>query len=134
VLFVRIIVNAVALVVAALLVPGIRLKWGAEPTQTAITLLVLAIVFAVINSYVRPILKVLSLPINLLTLGTFSFAVNAGMLLLLAWVVDLIWKPVFTLGGFPSTEITPQTLVAAVAGSLVVSVVSTALTILMPEA
>ena len=131
-LFVRVIVNAVALVVAALLVPDIHLKWSNEPTQTAVTLLVLAIIFAVINSYVRPILKVLSLPINLMTLGLFSFAVNAGMLMLLAWVVDLIWKPVFTLGGFPP-HISAQTLEAAVVGSLVVSVVSTALTILMPE-
>jgi len=132
VLLVRIVINAVALVVAALVVPDIRLKWGSEPTQTAITLLALAIVFAVINSYVRPILRILSLPINLVTLGTFSFAVNASMLLLLAWVVDLIWKPVFTLGGFPP-HLTVQTLVAAVVGSIVVSVVSTALTILMPE-
>jgi putative membrane protein len=131
-LLTRLVINGVALIVAALLVPDIKLKYGSEPAQTLITLGVLAVVFAVINSYLRPLLRVLSLPINLLTVGLFSFALSAGMLVLLAWITDLAWQPVIRLGGFPP-DLSIQTLVAAVLGSIVISTVSTVMALLLPS-
>jgi putative membrane protein len=128
----RLVINGVALVAAALLVPQINVQWGTDEVQTAITLGVLTLIFALLNSYLRPILRLLSLPINLITLGLFSFVINAVMLVILAWVVDLIWKPVFTIGGFPPT-FSSDTLVGALLGSLVVSAVSTVLSILTPN-
>lgn len=129
----RIIVNGVALIVAALVVPDIHLAWKAEPSQTLITLLVLAVIFAIINGYIRPILQAFSLPLNILTMGLFSFLLNAGLLILLAWVVDLVWKPVFRLGDFPVANMSLQTIEAAIVGGLVVSIVSTAMTVLLPD-
>ena len=84
----RIIINGVALIAAALIVPGISLAWKSDPTQTLITLVVLAVVFGVINAYIRPVLRAISLPINLVSMGLFGFFLNAGLLLLLAWLVD----------------------------------------------
>ena len=132
-MLVRLVINGVALLAAALLVPQIKVQWGTDEVQTAITLGVLTLIFALLNSYLRPILRLLSLPINLITLGLFSFVINAVMLVILAWVVDLIWKPVFTIGGFPP-DFSADTLVGALLGSLVVSAVSTELSILTPNA
>ncbi len=97
----RIIINAVALIAAALIVPDVHLDWKTDPSQTFITLVVLAVVFGIINAYIRPVLRAVSLPINLISMGLFGFFLNAGLLLLLAWLVDKLWQPVLHLGGFP---------------------------------
>lgn len=128
----RIIIGGVALVAAALIVPGIRLEWGDEPLRTGIVLLVLAVLFGVINAYLKPILRVVSLPVNLLSMGLASFVLNAALLLLLAWLVGTIWEPVLHLGDFPPT-IDAEALTAAVAGSIVISIVTTILSVLTPD-
>ncbi len=128
----RIIVDGVALIAAGLIVPDIDLAWGSEPTQTILTVLVLAVVFGVINAWVRPVLSALSLPVNLVTMGLFSFFLNAGLLLLLAYVVDVLWQPVLRIGGFPP-DLTPTAIGAAFLASLVVSVVSTLMSVLVPD-
>lgn len=128
----RIIIGGVALVAAALIVPGIQLAWSDDPTRTAIVLLVLAVLFGVINAYLKPILRVVSLPVNLLSMGLASFVLNAGLLLLLAWLVGAIWEPVLHLGAFPPT-LDAEALTAAVAGSIVISIVTTILSVLTPD-
>ena len=128
----RIIIGGVALVAAALIVPGIQLEWGDEPLRTAIVLAVLAVLFGVINAYIKPILRVVSLPVNLFSMGLVSFVVNASLLLLLAWLVDRIWEPVLHLGDFPPT-LDIEALTAAVAGSIVISIVTTILSVLTPD-
>ena len=128
----RIIIDGVALIAAALIVPGITLAWKQETTQTLIVLVVLAVVFGVINAYLRPVLRAVSLPINLLSMGLFGFFLNAGLLLLLAWAVDKLWQPVLTIGGFPP-DFTTTTIGAAVAGSLVITIVSTLMSALLPD-
>lgn len=128
----RIIIDGVALIAAALIVPGITLAWKSDPAQTLITVAVLAGVFGIINAYLRPVLRAVSLPINLLSMGLFGFFLNAGLLLLLAWVVDALWQPVLQIGGFPPTFST-ETIGAAVIGSLVITVVSTLMSALLPD-
>ena len=128
----RIVIDGVALLAAAFIVPGFKLKTQDDQVQTLIAVVVLAAVFGVINAYLRPVLRAVSLPINLLTMGLFGFFLNAGLLLLLAWAVDLLWQPVLTLGGFPP-DFTITTLTAAVAGSLVITLVSTLMSLLVRD-
>ena len=129
----RIIINGVALIAAALIVPGISLAWKDDTVQSLITLGVLAILFGIINAYLRPVLRAVSLPINLVSMGLFGFFLNAGLLLLLAWVVDKVWLPVLHIGDFPPTFST-TTIGAAIAGSIVITVVSTLMSTLVPDA
>jgi putative membrane protein len=129
----RIIINGVALIAAALIVPGVHLAWKTDPTQTLVALVVLAVVFGIINAYIRPVLRAVSLPINLVSMGLFGFFLNAGLLLLLAWLVDKLGQPVLHIGTFPP-NLSTETLTAAVAGSLVITVVSTLLSVLLPDA
>ena len=72
-LIVRFLVSALALGVTAHIVPGMH-------AQSIPALLVAALILGVLNAIIRPILFLLTLPINLLTLGLFTFVINAAML------------------------------------------------------
>jgi putative membrane protein len=81
------IVSALAILVAAYLIPGVHV--------TILSALVLAIVLGIINIFLKPIVNLITLPINILTLGLFSLVINALLILLAAHVV-----PNFTVDGF----------------------------------
>ena len=76
----RLLINAAALWVAIQLVDGIehRGSWW--------SLLFVALVFGLLNASIRPLLKLLSLPVIILTLGLFIFVINALMLMLTGWI------------------------------------------------
>src|SRR5664280_2537723 len=106
-LLIKVAVNAVALVAAATVVPGVRLDPRDKLEDWAMILLI-ALVFALVNSYLKPILKALAMPIGLLTMGLIAFVINALMLLGTAWLVNSaqiqdILKTNFTfqIGGYP---------------------------------
>jgi putative membrane protein len=98
----RLVVNAVAVFLAANLVPGIHV------TGTAAALLA-GLILGLVNAVIKPILFVLTLPFTILTLGLFIFVVNAICLALVAWLV-----PGFSIAGFG----------AAFLGALVISAVN----------
>ena len=106
-ILVRLLINAAALWAATRIVPGISFD-GEWPLLFAV-----ALVFGVLNVLVRPILKLLTLPFLILTLGLFIFVVNAFMLLLTGWISNA-----FDLG-FHVDGFGPAFL-----GALVVTVVS----------
>jgi len=109
-LLLRLVVNAAALWVAAELVPGVSYAGGALP------FLVVALIFGAINATLRPLMKLLTCPLILLTLGLFALIVNGLML----WLTSTIAE---SLGlGFRVTGFWP-----AFWGALVVSIVSTLL-------
>jgi putative membrane protein len=130
-LLVRILINAVAVYVAVLLVPQISFPAADGLLKLEgqwIQVVVVALILALVNSYVKPILKILSLPITLLTLGLFSLVLNALLLLFVAWIAGQL-DIVFTIGGFPPS-FTADAFVGAFLGSLVISVVSILLSML----
>lgn len=108
----QLLINAAALWVAIQVVGGIdhRGSWW--------SLLLVALVFGALNASVRPLLKLLSLPILILTLGLFIFVINALMLRLTGWISGLLGLG-FYVDGFW----------AAFFGGLIVSVVSLILSI-----
>lgn len=130
----RIVVSGASLVAAALLVPGIVIRKSQTPLQAILTIAVLAVIFGLVNAYIRPLLRAISLPLNLVTFGLFSFVLNTGLLLGVAWIADqLAERPLIRIGDFPP-EITTTTITAAVLGSLVISVASTVMSLLTPDA
>lgn len=112
----RLIANAAALWVASYLLAGISYA-GSWPG-----LLGVALVFGVVNTFLAPVLKVLALPVQVLTLGLFTFVINALMLMLTGWLATRVGIP-FTVDGF----------VPALLGSLIVSVVSGTLSLLLTD-
>jgi putative membrane protein len=129
---IRVAIITVALLLAALLVPDIEVDWGDEAEGAVLTLLAVALVFGFVNGFIRPIAKLVSIPLNLLTLGMFSVVLNAALLLLVAYLVDLVLGPLIVIGGYPP-ELGIEAIAAAAMGSFIISAVSTALTVLIPE-
>jgi putative membrane protein len=109
--------NAVALAAAAWLLDGIHFtgpsSGSAELSHKLVPLLVVAAIMGVITAFVKPVLKVLSIPIILLTLGLFLLVINALLLLLTSWVAGQL-DVGFHVDGFWS----------AVGGSIVITVVT----------
>jgi putative membrane protein len=91
----------------------------------AVALVGLAIVFGLVNGFIKPAVKILSFPISMMTLGLIGFVINAGLLLLTAYAAREFADIPFTVGGFPASGITADTLVAAVVASVALSLIST---------
>jgi putative membrane protein len=124
-LLVKIIINAIAVYVAVLVVPQIAFPAADNLFQFQGNwwhVVVVALILALINSYVKPILKVLSFPITLISLGLFALVLNALLLLLVAVLADAV-DINFTIGGFPP-NFTSDSFVGALLGSIVISLVS----------
>ncbi|WP_193604917.1 phage holin family protein [Nocardioides dongkuii] len=84
--------NTVALAVAAWLIDGIRFtgpsSGRAELEEKIVPLLLVALILGIVTSFVKPVLKVLSIPFIVLTLGLFLLVINAAMLGLTSWVAE----------------------------------------------
>lgn len=95
-LLVKIVINAIAVFVAAKMLSGVHV-------DSLTTALVVAIILGVVNGFIKPILFLLTLPLTILTLGIFSFILNALMVLLVDAVVpgfsvnNLLWALLFSL-------------------------------------
>ena len=130
---IRVAIITAALLITALLVPDIVIEWSEDAEGIAVTLFILALVFGLVNGFIRPIARLVSIPLNIATLGLFSVVLNAGLLLLVAWVIDLVFGPLIVIGGFPP-QLGLEAIAAAAVGSFIISAVSAALTILIPDA
>ncbi|NML54061.1 phage holin family protein [Streptomyces sp. R302] len=120
---VKTLANAGALAVAIWLIEGITLTGDDEITGKAIgSLLLVALVFGLVNFLVKPIVKLLTLPLFILTLGLITLVINALMLMLTSWLAGQ-FDLSFHVDGFWT----------AVLGGLVISVVSWALNVLLPD-
>lgn len=120
-LIVKVLVNAIGVFAAIKVVPQIQFDFGADWWK----LLAVAGLLAIVNSYLKPILKILSFPITLMTVGLFAFVLNAVLLLLVTFVSNQLGLG-FTIGGFPP-DFTSDSFVGALLGSIVISVVATLL-------
>jgi putative membrane protein len=127
-LLIKVLINAVGVYAAIQIVPQIHFP-AAEDLSTLgdnwWKLLAVALILALINSYLKPILKILSFPITLLTMGLFAIVLNAALLLLTAWISSQLHRG-FSIDKFPP-DLTADALIGALLGSLVISLVSVAL-------
>ena len=118
---VKTIANAGALAVAVWVLGNITLT-GDSTGKKVGTLIVVALLFGLVNFLVKPIVKVLTFPLFILTLGLITLVVNALMLLLTSWLADKLDLS-FHVEGFWT----------AVLGALIISIVSWALHIVLPD-
>ncbi len=108
----KFVINAIALYLAGWLVEGVHLT--GNPVEVAIA----AIVFGIVNTFIKPIVMLLSLPMLVLTLGLFTFVVNAAMLGLVAAVTQ---------------GLVIDHLYAALVGSSVISIASVFLSLVLKD-
>lgn len=86
-------VNAVALFIAGLVIPGISWghhAYGQGSNDVYISLALTGLVLGLVNAFIRPIVKIFTLPLNLLTFGMFSFVLNAIFLILISTSISFL--------------------------------------------
>ncbi|WNB85692.1 phage holin family protein [Cellulomonas sp. ATA003] len=109
----RVIINGVAIWLATALLSGLAIVGGATTLERVGVLAAVALVFSLVNAVIKPVVKLLTFPLYVLTLGLFTLVVNALMLMLTAWVTE--WTTVgLRVDGFGT----------ALIGALVISLVS----------
>jgi len=119
---IRVLINAVGVYVAIQLpLTNITFDFGGDWWK----LLAVALILALVNTFIKPIVKLLSFPISLFTLGLVSFLISGAMLLLVALVSDQFGLG-FKIGGFPPT-LNADAIAGAVIAAFVISVVSSLL-------
>jgi putative membrane protein len=116
-ILIRLAINAVALWATAQFLPGVTIEEGWGP------LMLTAAVFGLVNMLIGPVLRLLTAGLRVMTLGLFTLVVNAVLLMITTWIVD-----VFSLeGGLLERTVT------AVIAALIISVVSMILTWVLPD-
>jgi putative membrane protein len=118
---IKILVNAVGLYVASLVVKsGISFK--GTGAQLAETVLIVAVIFGLVNTFIRPIVKLFSFGITLVTLGLFTFVINALML----WLTSRISEHF-------AVQFYVKNFLSALLGSLVITAVSLVMHAVLPD-
>ncbi|MBM0225018.1 MULTISPECIES: phage holin family protein [Micromonospora] len=118
---IRLAITAIALWVTTLIVPGVEVT-GRSGADTALTLIVVALIFGVVNAVLKPVIKVFGCVFYLLTLGLFALVVNALLFLLTDWIARGLDLP-FHVDGFW----------AAFWGAIVMAVVSWLISVVVPD-
>jgi putative membrane protein len=119
----KIVINGLALWLAALIVPGIHIGEQGSTSSTLVTVLLVAFIFGIVNVVVKPILTILSLPFIVFTLGLFLLVVNALLLQLTSWISGLLDLS-FHVDNF---------FWDAIIGALIITVVASILNAVLPD-
>jgi len=95
-------------------------------------LIALAVIFGAVNGLIGPVVRILAFPLNVMTMGLIGLVINAGLLLVTAFVAKTIGFD-FTVGHFPPHLFTADTILAAIVASVLLSAVGTAVRLVLPD-
>ncbi|MEU4639747.1 phage holin family protein [Micromonospora sp. NPDC023814] len=118
---IRLAITAVALWITTLIVPGVEVT-GRSGADDALTLVVVALIFGVVNALLKPLIKVFGCVFYLLTLGLFALVVNALLFLLTDRIARALDLP-FQVDGFW----------AAFWGAIVMAVATWLISVVVPD-
>ena len=124
-LLLRLLINVVAVALTVWLLPDdvFSVSGGLW------ALVMVAVVMGIVNTFIGPIISILSLPITCLTLGLFTFIINAILLLITGWIANLLIPGTVEFGGANWL----QTLLWAAVAAVVISIISGVLSWFLPD-
>ena len=117
----RVVINSVAIWLATVLLSGLQIVGAHTTLERVGIILLIGLIFGLVNAIVKPLVKLVSFPLYILTLGLFTLVVNALMLWLTAWIT-----------GHTDWGLRVDTFGTAVLGAIIVSVVSLVLGVGLP--
>lgn len=122
----RTLLTAFSLWVAVELVPGLDFDFGSLTNWWAKfgVVLLIAVIFGLVNAFVKPIVQILSIPLYIITLGLIHIVINAFMLELTAWITNNLTHWGLQVDDF---------FWSAIFGALVISAVSWLAAVLLPD-
>ncbi len=116
---VGIVVTAVAFAILAYILPQVEYSGG------IVEIIILAAVFGVVNGLIKPVVKILSFPINMMTLGLFGLVINGLLLLLTVWAANSLFDVPITVGGFPTDGLSLDAIFGAIIAAIVLGLITT---------
>ena len=123
-LIIRLVINMLAIWVTSLVLPGLAFEGNLG------SLILVGLIFGLVNALIRPIVKLLTLPITIVTLGLFTLVINAIMLLI---TVALSPSLALTGGFLDFSPLLENPLVTVFLGAILISIVSTILSWVLPD-
>jgi len=124
-----IVATAIAFFVIATFLPDKYIDFAGE----TVALVLAALLVGLVNAVVKPVVKALSFPITMMTLGLFSFVINAAMVLLVALLAQSIDGLKLTIGGWPADGFSIETIVGAFVVSIALSILTSILGHFVPD-
>jgi len=124
-----IVVTAIAFVILLTILPTTFVDFNGQPVE----LILLSLIMGVVNAVIKPIVKVFSLPITMMTLGLFGFVINAGLLLLVTWLAQNLANIDLTIGGWPTDGFSSDTIVGAFVVSIGLSILTSLIGHFIPD-
>ena len=124
-----IVATAIAFFVIATFLPDKYIDFAGE----TVALVLAALLVGVVNAVVKPVVKALSFPITMMTLGLFSFVINAAMVLLVALLAQSIDGLKLTIGGWPTDGFSIETIVGAFVVSIALSILTSIVGHFVPD-
>ena len=120
------IISAGAIWLVTFLIPAVILTpYGGDGLwQTIASYLLVGAIFGLINAIIAPVVKVLALPLYILTFGLISFVINGALLLFVAWLSTQIGADILTIEGFTTEGLTIESLGWAILASIIISISS----------
>jgi putative membrane protein len=116
-----VVAGAIAFVLMLQILPPSMIDFTGDTQQ----LILMAAIVGAVNAIIKPVVKMLSMPISFLTLGISGFVINAALLLGVAYFAQNWVNLDLTIGGWPETGMTSDTILGAVVASAVLSIIST---------
>jgi putative membrane protein len=118
------IISAGAIWLVTFLIPAVTLTpYGGDGLwQTIGSYLLVGAIFGLINAIIAPVVKVLALPLYILTFGLISFVINGALLLFVAWLSTQIGADILTIEGFTSEGLTIESRGWAILASVIISI------------
>ena len=118
----RVLANGVAIWLTSELLSGVSVNTDGTWQSTVLVVGVIALIFTLVNTIVKPIVKIVTFPVYILTLGLFFLVVNGAMLLLTSWI-----------SSHTEFGLTINNFGTAVIASLIISVVAAVIIALLPD-
>jgi putative membrane protein len=110
--------TAIAFVILTMLLPQVKYDGN------LVHLVGIAILFGIANGLIKPVLKALTFPISLVTMGLVGIVINVGLLLGVAYVAEHFLKITFTVGGFPGHGLSADAILTAFIASIVLGILT----------
>ena len=127
---ITLVVTAIAIVIVTYILPAVQFKNASDHIPQVV---ILAALIGLVNSFIKPVLGILSFPVNAMTLGLFGVVVNGLLLLLVAYVANTWFDIPFTIAGFPNSALSIDAIIAAIVASIALGLITTVIGLVVPD-
>ena len=127
---ITLVVTSIAIVIVSYILPEFRFKDASDHIPQVV---ILALIIGLVNSLIKPIVGLLSFPVNAMTLGLFGVVVNGVLLLLVAYVANTWFGVPFTIAGFPDSGLSLNAFVYAIIASVALGIITAVIGMVVPD-